>query len=131
MNKNKPHKTEYINQEEIYEKIISALKNSHLNELSESYLIGSLTEKKFGIYDKEYEGFSGSDIDIVAILKNEIPSTWGEKETSYKWHKKYFGGIIKINHVEHPISFMIPLKKNLEEFWKIAKELNWKVKKIK
>ncbi len=38
---------------------------------------------------------------------------------------------IKFNNISHPINFMIPFYNNIGLFWEKAKQLNWKVEKIK
>jgi len=125
----KPKKLIYESQKEVHDLIIRKLK-AYLKDIKEAYLIGSLTEGKFGKYIKKYEGFYGSDIDIV-IIPIEINTKWKYKGEFYNWHKKYNAGIIKVKNIEHPINFMVPSNNNIDLFWKNAKELNWKVEKLK
>jgi predicted nucleotidyltransferase len=126
----KPQKTIYPNQEEIHELIINKIKKDLLKETNEAYLIGSLAEGKFGFYDERYEGYFGSDIDLVVISEKINPS-WKYEGEFYGWHKKYFGGEIKIKKISHPISLMVPFNTDISLFWQKAKELNWKVEKLK
>ncbi|MEK6889488.1 MAG: hypothetical protein AABW80_05270 [Nanoarchaeota archaeon] len=125
----KPEKTIYADQKEIHDLIIDKLK-PYLKNVKEAYLIGSLSEGKFGQYIEKYEGFYGSDIDVV-IIPIKILSEWKYEGEFYNWHKRYNAGIIKIKDIEHPINFMIPFNNNLDLFWQKAKELKWKVEKLK
>lgn len=126
----KPNKTPYENQSEIHELIVEILKRDYLNNVKEAYLIGSLANGNFGVYDKEYEGHSGSDVDVVAIpLK--IISKWKYEGEFYDWHKRYNVGEIQIKDTVHPINFMIPFNEDINLFFSKAKELNWKMEKLK
>jgi len=127
---NKPNKTIYKNQKQIRKKIIKKIRDKFLDKVKEAYLIGSLAEGKFGIYDKEFEGYFGSDIDIVAIPA-EITIKWKYEGDFYDWHSLYNIGEIKIKDTLHPIMFMIPFEQDINLFWKKAKELNWKIEKLK
>ncbi len=126
----KPNKIVYENQKEIHDFIINKLKSSCLKYVKEAYLIGSLADGKFGKYKEEYEGQLGSDIDVVAIPM-KIKSNWKYQGDFYNWHKKYDVEKIKIKNIQHSISFMLPFNENINLFWKIAKQLNWKVEKLK
>lgn len=126
----KPNKTPYKNQKEIHDKIILELKSKFTNNIKEAYLTGSLASGNFGIYKEEFDGFLGSDIDIVAIV-DIVPKTWKYEGEFYDWHKKYFAGIIKIKNIEHPIKVMVPFDNHISLFWKKIKELNMKYEKLK
>lgn len=85
----KPIKTLYQNQEEIVRGILENLTENHfLNPFVERvYLLGSLTEGGFGIYDKPYQPIIGgvqyaSDVDLI-ILGNDthqVPENWTKKD---------------------------------------------------
>lgn len=124
----KPVKIIYENQEEIHNNIIRKLK-PYLIDLKEAYLVGSLAEGKFGQYAEEYEGYKGSDIDIVAI-PIKIHIKWQYQGDFYGWHKKYQLDTIKIKEIEHPVNFMVPFNNNIDLFWQKVKELNWKVERL-
>ena len=130
MTEAKPHKTSYKNQKEICNIIISKIKNNYLKDMQQAYLIGSLASGSFGKYKKEYGGYSGSDVDIVALLK-KIRKEWVYEGEFYNWHKRYYIGEINIENVTHPINLMVPLKRNFEDLWLLAKKLNWVVIKLK
>ena len=116
----------YPNQKEIHDKIIRILKEKYLNNFGEAYLIGSLASGKFG----KYENQEVSDIDIVAI-PNKINKKWIYEGEFHEWHKRYQIGEIEIENNLHPISLLIPLKDNFKDLFRLGKELNWKIEKIK
>lgn len=126
----KPEKIIYKNQEEIHDLIIKELKSEYFKYVKEAYLIGSLANGNFGRYKEKYEGYSGSDIDLVVILP-KINKKWQYEGEFYNWHKKYKAGVIKIKEIEHPVNFMIPFNQNINLFFEKAKELNWKVERLK
>ena len=126
----KPEKIVYENQQKVHDLIIKKLKLKHLANLKEAYLIGSLANGNFGRYLKPYEGFLGSDIDVVA-LPVEIPKKWKYGGEFYNWHKKYYGGKIIIQKIPHPINFMVPFNQDISLFFQKVKELNWKVERLK
>jgi len=130
MTEAKPNKIPYKNQKEIYGIIISKIKNNYLKDMQQAYLIGSLASGSFGKYEKEYEGYLGSDVDIVALPK-KIKEEWVYEGEFHNWHKRYHIGEINIENVIHPINLMAPLKENFEDLWLLAKKLNWIVIKLK
>ena len=75
----RPNKTVYSNQKEVHDFIIDKLREKQLKYFSKAYIIGSLASKNFGKYDKEHEGYIGSDIDLVAIPKSKL-----SKKLKYK-----------------------------------------------
>ncbi len=127
----KPNKTIYSNQKEVHDFMIKKIKEDYLKKYFKVYLIGSLASKTFGKYDKEYERYLGSDIDLVVIPKSNLSSKLKYKGEFHNWHKAYFGGIIKFKETEHPVNFIVPFKQSLSLFLKKAKELNWKVERLK
>ena len=126
----KPEKTIYENQKEIHEKIVSKIKRNYLKYMKELYLIGSLVDGKFGKYAEQYEGYYGSDVDLVGIPIT-IPKEWKYEGEFYNWNTKYTLGEVKIKKTVHPIIFQVPFNQNIELFWEKVKELNWQVEKLK
>jgi len=131
MEKQKPKKTIYENQEEILRTIVKELKEKYLKNFSKAYLTGSLVSKKFGKYEKEYEGYLGSDIDIAAIPNKRIPKSWRYKGINHEWNNEYHIGEIKINENLHPINLMIPLKNDYKLIITKTKEIKNKILRIK
>ncbi len=76
----KPKKTLYKNQEEIFLKFLKFINPffKKYKEIGEAYLWGSIADKTFGIYEEEYRGHTGSDIDLVIFPdpKLGIPKNW-------------------------------------------------------
>lgn len=127
----KPNKIIYENQKEVYNTILETLKRNLLNQVSEAYVIGSLSKGQFGVYEEEFHCSLGSDIDLVAFPNDKIPENWKQEKSKHNWYSKYSSGFIKIEKTNHPIEIMIPFERDLKTFWEKAKELNWKVNKIK
>lgn len=126
----KPEKIIYKNQKEVHDLIIKELKSKYFKYLKEAYLIGSLANGNFGRYKEKYEKYLGSDIDVV-IIPLKINKKWLYEGEFYNWHKKYNAGFIKVKEIKHPINFMIPFEHDINLLFKKAKELNWKVEKLK
>ncbi len=126
----KPKKTIYKNQKEIKELIINELKSKYFDNVKEAYLIGSLATENFGRYEEIYEGYFGSDIDVV-IIPIRINEEWKYEGESHDWHKIYHVGEITIDEIIHPIKFMIPFNEDITLLFQKAKELNWKVERLK
>lgn len=131
MNKEKPKKTVYPNQEKIYKKIIDILKNKYLPKFSKVYLTGSVASKTFGKYESEYEGYMGSDVDIMGVLKVKIPNSWRYKGIKHGWYREYLLGEIEVESINHPINLIMPLKNDINLFLNKMKELNKKVLRLK
>ena len=129
MNEQKPNKTIYKNQEEIYNKIIKLIKEKYLKQFSRLYLTGSLASKTFGIYDKEYEGYGGSDIDLAGIPKIKIKGRY--RGFMHNWYHEYQLGEIEINNIKHPINLNLRMKSNIKQFMDKMKELNKPIKRLK
>jgi len=76
----KPNKILYKNQKEILKRFLEFIKPffKKYKEIEEAYLWGSLAKGEFGIYEKEYHGEIGSDVDLVIFLKEnkDIPKNW-------------------------------------------------------
>lgn len=126
----KPKKIPYNNQQEIKELITQKLKVKYLKNVKKAFLIGSLANGNFGVYEEIHEGHLGSDIDIV-IIPLKIEKNWKYKGEFYGWHKGYHAGEIRISKVAHPINIIVPLSNDIKIFFKKAKELNWKMEKLK
>ncbi|HIJ13587.1 nucleotidyltransferase domain-containing protein [Candidatus Pacearchaeota archaeon] len=126
----KPLKIVYKNQKEVHDYIIEKTKYL-LKEVKEAYLIGSLASGCFGRYVEEYEGYLGSDIDLVVLPRDEIPKDWRYKGEFHNWYKSYNVREINIENTAHPVNLMVPFNEDIQLFWNKAKELNWKVEKLK
>src|SRR3989344_5300588 len=100
----KPKKIIYENQKEVHDMVIDKIKKEYLHEIKEAYLIGSLASGKFGKYEEKFEGYFGSDIDLVVLPKSIIPKKWKYPGEFYNWHNRYLAGEIKIKETFHPIS---------------------------
>ena len=76
----KPEKTLYKNQEKIWDKAKRFLIKMVADEpvVQEALVWASLAEGKFGLYDHEYRGQEGSDIDLIIITdeKFRVPESW-------------------------------------------------------
>src|SRR3989344_2476801 len=102
----KPLKIVYKNQKEVHDYIIEKTKYL-LKEVKEAYLIGSLASGCFGRYVEEYKG------------------------EFHNWYKSYNVREINIENTAHPVNLMVPFNEDIQLFWNKAKELNWKVEKLK
>lgn len=131
MTSQKPKKTPYENQEEIFSFVMKKLKQDYLKNFSRAYLTGSLTTNTFGVYEKEFEGYLGSDIDLTGIPNKKIPKNWEHKGIFHDWYNEYEIGKIKIKETTHPINLIIPLKNDLKLLLSKGKELNRKIIRIK
>jgi|SRR3989344_1329868 len=127
----KPKKTEYTNQKEIFEIVLKEIKKKYLKLFSRAYVMGSLVSGKFGIYEKEYEGYLGSDIDIIGIPKDCLPKNWKYKGICHDWHHAYQIGVIEIKGIKHPINLIIPIKHDLKLLFDKTKELKKEIIRIK
>jgi|SRR3989344_8689680 len=123
----KPKKIIYKNQKEVHDFIITELRSKYFDKVKEAYLIGSLANENFGKYK---DSDQVSDVDVV-IIPTEIPREWKYEGEFYSWHKKYNIGKIKIKDNLHQINFMIPFEQKIKLFFEKAKELNWKIEKLK
>ncbi|MDP3881677.1 MAG: hypothetical protein Q8Q31_02245 [Nanoarchaeota archaeon] len=126
----KSAKIVYENQEEIKKFIIQESKSKYLEDVKEAYLIGSLTTGNFGRYPEVYEGYFGSDLDVV-VVPIKINSNWKYEGESHDWSKIYRVGEITIEKIVHPVKFMIPFNDNIHLLFEKAEELNWKVERLK
>ena len=127
----KPNKIIYKNQKKIHDRVVKFINSKLTKDVKEAYLIGSITKGEFGKYTKKYEGREGSDIDLVVMPEDKIPSDWKYLNTEKIWWKLYQAGHIEINGIQHRLDIMV-VKEGKEDYLeKRAKELNWKVEKIK
>lgn len=87
----KPQKTIYKNQGEIQKKFIEFIQPflQKYPEIKEAYLEGSLAKGNFGLYEKEYKGHTGSDVDLVLVIDGKIPSNWKNLEATHPEMKLY------------------------------------------
>ncbi len=126
----KPEKRIYDNQEDIIETILEKLRKD-LPSNSEAYIFGSVAEKKFGKYVKEYKGHKGSDIDVIVFCSlDAIPSHWKYLNVSKGWWNLYRGIKIKINGTLHKTDILL-VKEGFEGVARTRiKEKSWIVIKI-
>jgi len=107
----KPHKILYTDQKELWEKASSYILSLITNEpcVKEVYVWASLAEKQFGLYEEEYQGRLGSDIDLVIILHEDqpIPKNWKYLHVEKSWFKLYKLGIFVYNGTAHPIDGLL------------------------
>ena len=92
MSEDKPNKTPYENQQDVFGKfkefILPRLKN--LKGVKEAGIWGSLAKGNFGVYEREHRGHVGSDIDLIVLLEKDsvIPRTW-KSIVSKSWFDCY------------------------------------------
>lgn len=90
----KPEKKIYENQEEAFEKfryyILPHLKK--IPAVKEAVVWASLAEGKFGVYDKEFKGHIGSDVDLVILLDEGV--NFPKEFKDIEGHKSWFDGYI-------------------------------------
>ena len=117
----KPRKILYENQEKIWDSAKQFLKEMVEDKpfVQEALVWASLAEGKFGLYEHEYDGREGSDIDLVVILdeKFQLPESW--KFTTVKkscFDLYHIGKFIHEGH-KHPIDGLLvsPSRHSLQE----------------
>jgi predicted nucleotidyltransferase len=99
----KPPKKVYADQKDAFEKfkefILPYLK--HMPEVKEAVVWASLAEGKFGTYEREHKGHTGSDVDLVILLEEgkEVPKEFKDLDV----HKSWFDGYLdkKFRHFEY------------------------------
>lgn len=123
----KPQKTLYADQKELWEKASSYLLDLIKNEacVKEAYVWASLAEEQFGLYEQEYQGRLGSDIDLVIILNEDqpIPKNWKYLHVEKSWFSLYKIGIFIYDGNAHPIDGLLvsPSKHNVERMKEMLK----------
>ncbi|MBT3395447.1 hypothetical protein HOA59_00960 [archaeon] len=111
----------YKNQKEVWNKAEEYLDKllSNYDCIEHAYVWASLAENKFGIYETPYNNRTGSDIDLVIVMKefNEIPEDWNFTKVEKSWFDLYEIGNFKYAGNEHPIDglIVIPLKHDLNK----------------
>lgn len=118
---NKPNKILYENQDEVWGKAKDFLIEKVKDEpcVQEALVWASLAEGKFGLYEEEYKGQEGSDIDLVIIVdeSHPIPRDWSfttiEKSCFDLYH---LGKFVHEGH-KHPIDGLVvfPSRHDLQE----------------
>jgi len=85
----KPKKIIYENQAEVWGNAKKYLLNLISNQpcVKEAIVWASLAEGTFGVYEEEYRGQEGSDIDLVLIIDEEypIPKQWKFTKIKKSW----------------------------------------------
>jgi len=116
----KPKKKLYKNQEEIKEKFLDFIQPffKKYPQITRAFLFSSLTNKTFGIYEKEYKNNKGSDIDLVVFIKGTILKEWKEFKAQNKDFTLYkdnqFRKFIYKNNA-HKVDIVIPHKKIVKQ----------------
>lgn len=117
----KPRKILYENQEKIWNSAKLFLKEVVEDKpaVKEALVWASLAEGKFGLYDHEYDGREGSDIDLVVILDEKFPISEGWTDTTVEkscFDLYHIGKFIHEGH-KHPIDGLLvfPSRHNLQE----------------
>lgn len=118
----KPNKILYENQEEVWKKARDFLVKlvSKFPCVKIVYVWASLAEEKFGLYEQEYRGLEGSDIDLVIVIDENfsLPSNWHWTHVSKSWFDLYTDiGFFEHEGHKHKIDglFVFPSKHSLEK----------------
>ena len=150
--KYKPQKKVYENQADAFEKfnqfILPYLRK--IPEVKEAVVWASLAEGTFGLYDREFRGHVGSDVDLVILLDKgvNVPKEFKDIEC----HKSWFDGYIdkkfrdfNYKGKNHKVDLLVVKRDELERAKASLKgrikqlylkqgrkrELGWKPKKLK
>jgi len=117
----KPEKTLYENQEEIWDEARGFLTEmvSDKPVVQEALVWASLAEGKFGLYEHEHKGQEGSDIDLVIIAdeKYPLPKEWKSTTIEKSCFDLYrLGNFVYKGH-KHPVDGLIvfPSRHSLQE----------------
>lgn len=117
----KPEKTLYENQAEIWETAKKVLVEMVEDKpvVQEALVWASLAEGKFGLYEQEYRGQEGSDIDLVIITDEnyELPPEWKFTTVEKSCFDLYRVGKFMHEGHKHPIDGLIvfPSRHSLQE----------------
>ena len=129
----KPPKILYENQEDVWDKAEVSLKKllSNCNSVKEAYVWASLSEGKFGIYEKPYKNQIGSDIDLVIVMKEpiNIPKNWKFVNVEKSWFDLYHLGYFEYKGNKHQIDglIVIPSKHDLSKMKESVKGRSRKI----
>mgnify|MGYP001605979658 CR=1 FL=1 len=111
---------------EILEKVTKILSE---NKIPEAYLFGSLLDKKFGEYLRQYGRHRGSNVNILAYMDTKnIPREWKYIDREEGLWEIYEIGKFKVNEIKHRIDIFI--LKDKQKIKEKINELNLKVEKI-
>jgi len=117
----KPKKIIYENQAEVWGNAKKYLLNLISNQpcVKEAIVWASLAEGTFGVYEEEYRGQEGSDIDLVLIIDEEypIPKQWKFTKIKKSWFDLYsLGKFVHIGHIHNIDGLLVfPSRHNLEK----------------
>lgn len=104
----KSNKTKYDNQEKIKEDAKKYILDKLIDVSKEIYFIGDIINAEFGLYDRPYKRYNGSNVEVYTVLKKdfEIPQKWKVSEITNDL-EKYEIGKIKINGIKHKVNVTI------------------------
>lgn len=89
----KPKKIIYEDQQEVWREAEKFLQSIVKDKpaVKKAIVWASLAEGKFGLYEEEYQGMEGSDIDLVLIMDEEeiVPEEWAYTGVSKSWFDLY------------------------------------------
>ncbi len=117
----KPRKILYENQEAIWKNAKEFLTQIVTDKpvVQEALVWASLAEGKFGLYEHEYDGREGSDIDLVVILDEAfaIPKDWSFTTVKKSCFDLYHIGKFVHEGHRHPIDGLLvfPSRHSLQE----------------
>ncbi len=117
----KPNKKLYESQEDVWREAAKHLESilSKCDSIKEAYVWASLAEGKFGTYEELYKGQTGSDIDLVIVVKEpfELPKEWKDTKVKKSWFDLYHLGNFDYKGNKHQIDglVVIPSKHDVEK----------------
>jgi len=123
----KPNKRVYENQDDIWKEASKFLESilSKCDSVKEAYVWASLAEGKFGVYEESYRGQTGSDIDLVIVVKEpfELPKEWKFTKIQKSWFDLYHLGHFEYKGNKHQIDglIVIPSKHDLSKMQEALK----------
>ncbi|MAG50557.1 hypothetical protein CL621_02870 [archaeon] len=125
----KPNKKIYKNQGDVlkkFKKFIAPLFEK-FKEIEKAILWGSLAREEFGLYEKEYNGHCGSDIDLIIFLRknSKIPENWKDLGIHELWFNVYKDNsfrYFKYNKNIHKVDLIIIKNNKKKEAMKKLKD---------
>ncbi len=104
----KPKKKNYENQSEIKNTAKKYVLDKLADISEEIYLAGDIVNGEFGLYDRPYKRYKGSNIETYVVLKKniEIPKEWKISEIN-EGMKKYEIGKINVDNLKHKVNMTI------------------------
>lgn len=124
----KPNKVLYENQEDVWKAarkfLLDLVKDKPA--VKKAIVWASLAEGKFGLYEGQYRGVEGSDIDLVLIMdeKYPVPEGWHWTTVSKSWFDLYtnMGNFVYRGH-KHKVDGLLvfPSRHSLKKMEKSIK----------